>query len=397
MLGLEEYRQYKQNNHPPRKRSLAMTSARKLHQIDGTFRMRNGRLTSPVIAYETWGALNFQRDNGILLFTGLSPSAHAASSEADPSTGWWEQMVGDGKPIDTTKYFVICVNSLGSCFGSTGAASVNPETEQFYGLSFPVLTIEDIAAAGNEVVKTCGLQKLHAVVGASMGGMTALAYSMLFPDVAEALVSISGSSRAAPFAIAMRSLQREIIRSDPAWNNGNYSKDDEPALGMRLARKLGMLTYRSSAEFEQRFGRELIPEERQTGTPFGLDFEIESYLEAHASKFVGTFDANCYLYLSRAMDIFDVADHGGSVEHGLEKVGAHRALIIGVKSDLLFPIDHQQRIADGLRNGTRNVEFHALDSIQGHDAFLVDMDTFRPILCDFFNCSMNQPARLRKV
>ena len=266
-----------------------------------------------------------------------------------------------------------------------------------YGLSFPVLTIEDIAAAGNEVVKTYELQKLHAVVGASMGGMTALAYSMLFPDVAEALVSISGSSRAAPFAIAMRSLQREIIRSDPAWNNGNYSKDAEPALGMRLARKLGMLTYRSSAEFEQRFGRELIPEERQTGTPFGLDFEIESYLEAHASKFVGTFDANCYLYLSRAMDIFDVADHGGSVEHGLEKVGAHRALIIGVKSDLLFPIDHQQRIADGLRNGTRNVEFHALDSIQGHDAFLVDMDTFRPILCDFFNCSMNQPARLRKV
>ena len=397
MLGLEEYRQYKQNSHPPRKRSLGMTSARKLHQIDGTFRMRNGHLTSPVIAYETWGALNFQRDNGILLFTGLSPSAHAASSEADPSTGWWEQMVGDGKPIDTTKYFVICVNSLGSCFGSTGAASVNPETEQFYGLSFPVLTIEDIAAAGNEVVKACGLQKLHAVVGASMGGMTALAYSMLFPDVAEALVSISGSSRAAPFAIAMRSLQREIIRSDPAWNNGNYSKDDEPALGMRLARKLGMLTYRSSAEFEQRFGRELIPEERQTGTPFGLDFEIESFLEAHASKFVGTFDANCYLYLSRAMDIFDVADHGGSVEHGLEKVGAHRALIIGVKSDLLFPIGHQQRIGDGLRNGTRNVEFHALDSIQGHDAFLVDMDTFRPILCDFFNCSMNQPARLRKV
>ena len=258
MLGLEEYRQYKQNSHPPWKRSLAMTSARKLHQIDGTFRMRNGRLTSPVIAYETWGALNFQRDNGILLFTGLSPSAHAASSEADPSTGWWEQMVGDGKPIDTTKYFVICVNSLGSCFGSTGAASVNPETGQLYGRSFPVLTIEDIAAAGNEVVKTCGLQKLHAVVGASMGGMTALAYSMLFPDVAEALVSISGSSRAAPFAIAMRSLQREIIRSDPAWNNGNYSKDDEPALGMRLARKLGMLTYRSSAEFEQRFGRELI-------------------------------------------------------------------------------------------------------------------------------------------
>ena len=374
-----------------------MNSARKLHQIDGTFRMRNGHLTKPVIAYETWGTLNFQRDNGILLFTGLSPSAHAASSEADPSTGWWEQMVGDSKPIDTTKYFVICINSLGSCFGSTGPASIDPETGQIYGLSFPVLTIEDIASAGHEVVKSFELQKLHAVVGASMGGMTAIAYSMLFPDVADALVSISGSSRAAPFAIAMRSLQREIIRSDPTWNDGNYKREDEPAMGMRLARKLGMLTYRSSAEFEQRFGRELIPEERQTGTPFSLDFEIESYLEAHASKFIGTFDANCYLYLSRAMDIFDVADHGGSVEHGLRQVGAKRALVIGVNSDLLFPIDHQQRIAEGLTLGTRNVEFHALDSIQGHDAFLVDMDTFRPILCDFFNCSMNQPGRLRKV
>ncbi len=359
--------------------------------------MRNGSLTEPIIAYETWGTLNFQRDNAILLFTGLSPSAHAASSEEDPSTGWWEQMVGDSKPIDTTKYFVICVNSLGSCFGSTGAASINPDTGQIYGLSFPVLTIEDIAAAGQEVVKSLEILKLHAVVGASMGGMTALAYTILFPEVADALVSISGSSRAAPFAIAMRSLQREIIRSDPAWKDGNYNRNNEPAMGMRLARKLGMLTYRSSSEFEQRFGRELIPEERQTGTPFGLDFEIESYLEAHANKFIGTFDANCYLYLSRAMDIFDVADHGGSVEHGLRQVGAKRALIIGVNSDLLFPIEHQQRIAEGLSQGSRSVEFHALDSIQGHDAFLVDMDTFRPILCDFFNCSMNQPGRLRKV
>ena len=359
--------------------------------------MRHGHLSQPVVAYETWGKLNYQRDNAILLFTGLSPSAHAASSEEDPSTGWWEQMIGDGKPIDTTKYLVICINSLGSCFGSTGPASINPETNETYGLNFPVVTIEDIATAGHEVIKFLGLEKLHAVVGASMGGMSSLAYSILFPNVAEALVSISGSARAAPFAIALRSLQREIIRSDPSWNDGKYDPDMEPAGGMRLARKLGMLTYRSAAEFEQRFGRELIPEERQTGTPFGLDFEIESYLEAHAGKFIGTFDANCYLYLSRAMDIFDVADHGGSVEHGLQQVGAQRALIIGVESDLLFPIEHQKRIAEGLSNGKRDVEFHSLASIQGHDAFLVDMDNFRPILCDFFNCSMNQPGRLRQV
>ena len=359
--------------------------------------MRHGHLESPTIAYETWGEPNFQKDNGILLFTGLSPSAHAASSEADPSSGWWEQMVGESKPIDTTKYFVVCINSLGSCFGSTGPTSINPETDKRYRLNFPVLTIEDIARAGHEVVKSFGLNRLHAVIGASMGGMTSIAYSILFPEFGEGLVSISGSARAAPFAISLRSLQREIIRSDPIWNEGNYNVKEEPVLGMRLARKLGMLTYRSAAELEQRFGRELIPEERQTGESFGLDFEVESYLEAHANKFIGTFDANCYLYLSRAMDLFDVADHGGSVEHGLAKVGASRALVIGVETDLLFPISHQKRIADGLEDGKREVIFHSLESIQGHDAFLVDMDRFRPILCDFFNCSMNQPGKLREA
>jgi homoserine O-acetyltransferase len=374
-----------------------MGSARKYHQVNGSFNMRHGHLESPTITYETWGELNFQKDNGILLFTGLSPSAHAASSEVDPSSGWWEQMVGESKPIDTTKYFVICVNSLGSCFGSTGPTSINPETGEPYRLAFPVLTIEDIARSGHEVVKSLGLDRLHSVVGASMGGMTSIAYAILFPEIAESVVSISGSSRAAPFAISLRSLQREIIQSDPIWNEGNYDVTEEPVLGMRLARKLGMLTYRSAAELEQRFGRELIPEERQTGESFGLDFEVESYLEAHANKFIGTFDANCYLYLSRAMDLFDVADHGGSVEHGLARVGASRALVIGVETDLLFPISHQKRIADGLVDGKREVIFHSLESIQGHDAFLVDMDRFRPILCDFFNCSMNQPGKLREA
>jgi len=374
-----------------------MGSARKFHQVNGPFKMRHGHLESPTIAYETWGELNFQKDNGILLFTGLSPSAHAASSEVDPSSGWWEQMVGESKPIDTTKYFVICINSLGSCFGSTGPTSINPETGEPYRLDFPVLTIEDIARSGHEVVKSLGLDRLHSVVGASMGGMTSIAYAILFPEIAESVVSISGSARAAPFAISLRSLQREIIQSDPIWNEGNYDVTEEPVLGMRLARKLGMLTYRSAAELEQRFGRELIPEERQTGESFGLDFEVESYLEAHANKFIGTFDANCYLYLSRAMDLFDVADHGGSVEHGLARVGASRALVIGVETDLLFPISHQKRIADGLVDGKREVIFHSLESIQGHDAFLVDMDRFRPILCDFFNCSMNQPGKLREA
>lgn len=371
-----------------------MANARKYHTIDGRFVMEHGGvLIDPVIAYETWGELNAAKDNAVLLFTGLSPSAHAASSPDDPSTGWWEQMLGARRPIDTSKYFVICVNSLGSCFGSTGAASNNPETGEPYRLEFPVLTIEDIARAGQKVVESLAIERLHAVVGASMGGMTAVAHTILFPDVAEGLVSISGAARALPYSIGLRSLQREMIRCDPAWNDGNYPFDKGPVDGMRLARKLGMLTYRSTEEFEQRFGRERVPEERKIGDIFGIDFEVESYLDAHASKFIGAFDANCYMYLSRAMDLFDVADHGGSLAHGLARVGARRALVIGVETDILFPVKQQRELAEGLDRHGRDVTFHALDSLQGHDSFLVDMDRFRPILCDFFNCTMNQPGR----
>lgn len=372
-----------------------MVSARQFCEINGTFNMQHGALESPTVAFETWGQLNHQRDNTILLFTGLSPSAHAASSRDDQSVGWWEQMLGPGRPVDTTKYFVICINSLGSCFGSTGPGSIDPATGETYRLNFPVVTLEDIARAGHEVVKHFQLERLHAVLGASMGGMTALAYTILFPDVAHSLVSISSAARSRPYSIALRALQREMICTDPDWQHGNYTPEKPPVQGLRLARKLGMLTYRSPEEFHKRFGRELISEERMTGEPFDINFEVESYLEAHANKFVGTFDANSYLFLSRAMDLFDVADHGGSLVHGLKRVGAKRVLIIGVESDVLFPIDQQFELAEGLNDGKRDVEFVRMASIQGHDSFLVDMDRFRPVLCDFFNCSMNQPGKLR--
>ncbi|MBV1876325.1 MAG: homoserine O-acetyltransferase [Pseudomonadales bacterium] len=372
-----------------------MSKARQIHQIDGPFKMQHGTLSNPCVAYETWGDLNRQQDNTILLFTGLSPSAHAASSDLDQAPGWWEQMIGPGRPIDTSMYFVVCINSLGSCFGSSGPASINPETGQRYDLDFPVLTLEDIAKAGHEVILSLGLTQLHAVVGASMGGMIALAYSVIFPDFARALVSISSAARCLPYSISLRSLQREMIRTDPDWKNGNYDPDQGPDSGMRLARKLGMLTYRSPQEFEQRFGRE--PTAEESDDSFGINFEVEAYLESHANKFVGSFDANCYLYLSRAMDLFDLADHGGSLANGFERVGANRALIVGVKTDVLFPISQQKELAKGLENGSREITFVSLPSIQGHDSFLVDMDRFRPILCDFFNCSMNQPGKLKSV
>jgi homoserine O-acetyltransferase len=364
---------------------MAVSGARQFFQIEGGFDMRRGgSLLRPMIAYETWGELNARRDNAVLIFTGLSPSAHASSSPLDPAPGWWEEMVGPSRPIDTRRYFVVCVNSLGSCFGSTGPASVDPRTGKPYRLTFPVLTLEDVAVAGRLLLGHLGIDRLHTLVGPSMGGMTALGFAVMNPGRVRNLLLISCGARSLPFAIALRSLQREMIRRDPQWNQGDYARGAEPVTGMQLARKLGMVTYRSASEWEQRFGRERIPEERQSGDPFAIDFEIESYLEAHARKFTGQFDPNCYLYLSRASDLFDLAEHGGSVAAALQRIRAERALVIGVATDILFPLHQQRELAAGLRSGCDRVEFEELPSIQGHDSFLVDMDRFRPVVGRFF-------------
>ena len=359
-------------------------SANRYVTLEDQFRMQEGVLTKASIAFETWGEPNREGDNAVLVFTGLSPSAHAASSPRDHRTGWWEDMIGPGKPIDTTRYFVICVNSLGSCFGSTGPASVNPATGEPYRLTFPVLHVEDIANGGAEVLDHLNVQRLHTVLGASMGGMTALAFAMLHPDRVRGLVSISSAARSLPFSIAIRSLQREIIRRDPDWQGGSYAGERGPVTGMRLARKLGMISYRSANEWAERFGRERTTDRGEPDDAFGLDFEVEAYLEAHARKFVGAFDANCYLYLSRAMDLFDVADHGGSLEEGFALIQVERAMVIGVESDFLFPIEQQQELAKGLGERVGDITFHRLSSIQGHDSFLVDMDRFRPLIARYF-------------
>jgi homoserine O-acetyltransferase len=345
--------------------------------------MRHGGFLPEVeMAYEAWGALSPRRDNALLLVTGMSPSAHARSSAGDPTPGWWEGMVGPGLAIDTSRFFVVCVNSLGSCFGSTGPASIDPRTRRPYRMTFPVLAIEDIATAAHGVVRSLGIERLRAVVGPSLGGMTALAYAILFPDEVGSLVTISAATRATPFAIAIRSVQREAIRSDPEWRNGDY-EGVGPGTGLRLARKLGLITYRSAREWRERFARERVEIPDRTGGVFGIEFEVEAYLEAHAQKFVGTFDANCYLYLSRSMDLFDAAEHGGSVEAGLSRIRAEKILVIGVEEDFLFPIDQQKEIASVLQTLGRDVRFVPLPSVQGHDSFLVDLDRFSPVVAEF--------------
>ncbi len=354
--------------------------------LPSPFRMyRGGALRDAEIAYETWGSP--AGDNLVLIFTGLSPSAHAASSSADRSRGWWEGMIGPGHAIDTSRWFVVCVNSLGSCFGSTGPASVDPATGERYRLDFPALSVEDIAAAGRAALDALGLPAPRVVLGPSLGGMSALAFALQFPEAAPNLALVSSALHALPFAIAIRSLQREAIRSDPAWACGYYAPGREPVAGMRLARKIGMLSYRSPDEWRQRFGRARVRHDVPRGAAsFGIEFEVESYLEAHADRFVGKFDANCYLYLSHAMDLFDAADHGGGdMETAFSRLQVERALVLGVESDILFPSDQQRELATRLQGAGASVSATVLPSPQGHDSFLVDLANFGARISEFLD------------
>ncbi|HEV7778628.1 MAG TPA: homoserine O-acetyltransferase [Luteibacter sp.] len=355
-----------------------MGDARRYYDLSSPFSMkRGGELHGARVAYETWGTLSPKRDNAILLLTGLSPSAHAASNAEDPSEGWWEGMLGAGKAIDTDRYYVICMNSLGSDKGSTCPASVDPRSGKTYRLDFPELALEDVANAAHELVAGLGIERLACLIGCSMGGMSALAYMVLHPRSVRTHISVDTAPQAQPFAIAIRSLQREAIRLDPNWNNGQYDDEHYPEHGMSIARKLGVITYRSAMEWNGRFARIRLDAEQREDEPFGFEFQVESYLEGHARRFNRTFDPNSYLYLSRASDWFDIGEYGGgSASEGLKRIHLDSALVIGVSTDILFPLEQQEAIATGLKAAGAEVEFVALDSPQGHDAFLVDIENY---------------------
>ncbi len=366
-----------------------MGDATRFFDLPSPFAMRRGgALIGAHLAYETWGTLCAARDNAILILTGLSPGAHAASNDDDPSPGWWEDMIGPGKFIDTARWFVICVNSLGSCKGSTGPASTDPVSGNVYKLTFPQLTLEDVANSAHELVSHLGIDRLACLIGNSMGGMSALAYLVQHRNSARSHISISTAPQAQPFAIAIRSLQREAIRLDPNWKDGDYDDEHYPEAGMSIARKLGVITYRSSMEWVGRFARIRLDHDNRDGDPFAAEFAVESYLGAHARRFVRHFDPNAYLYLSRASDWFDIAEHADSngphtVAAGLGKIKIERALVIGVSTDILFPLSQQQEIADGLAAAGAKVDFVPLDSPQGHDSFLVDIPRFGAAIARF--------------
>lgn len=365
------------------KTRISKTNGTRYLHIEEPFRfVRGGEIPRLDIAFETWGELNADRSNASLVMTGLSPNAHAASNEDNPEPGWWEPMIGPGKPIDTDRNFVICVNSLGSCKGSTGPASPDPETGEPYRLAFPDLTIEDIAAAGKRVLDALGVEQLRCLIGPSMGGMSGLALMRQHPDIARHFLAISTAVRAEPFAIAIRSLQREMIVRDPHWKDGAYTDEDWPETGMRLARKLGMISYRSELEWRKRFGRQ--EQKRYNQRLFGMHFAIESYLENAARKFIRNFDPCSYLYLSRAMDYYDFTEGYADLPAAFAPLQVQTAKIIGVESDILWPPHQQREICRGMTANDVDCDPHLLPSIQGHDSFLVDYERFCPAVRHYF-------------
>ena len=355
---------------------------------------RGGQLAGGRVAYQRWGQPTPAGDNLILILTGMSASAHVTSHPGDPTPGWWEAMVGPGRPIDTDRWHVICVNALGGCHGSTGPASSHPDGSGAYGLDFPALSIEDVADASAHLVRALGFHHLACVIGVSMGAMSALSPLARHPGLTSSHISLSGAVHALPFAIAIRSLQRGAICLDAEWNGGRYDEEHYPDKGMAIARKLGVITYRSALEWDGRFGRIGL----NADTPFnhelfGLEFEIEAYLDGHARRFVRNYDPNCYLYLSRAIDRFDLGEaYGGDAGQALARLDIDKALVMGVESDILFPLHQQRQIADGLRAGGARVQFLPLDSPQGHDAFLVDITAFGPPITAFLASLETTPA-----
>ncbi|HUP19629.1 MAG TPA: homoserine O-acetyltransferase [Gemmatimonadota bacterium] len=341
----------------------------------GPFALESGAsIESPVTAYETWGTLSTDPPNAVLLTTGLTPTAHAARHGPDDAPGWWEDMVGPGKAVDTDRWFVVCCNVLGGCHGSTGPASADPATGRPYALTFPVVTLRDMMRLQRGLLEHLGAERLHAVLGSSLGGMLALEYAALFPDTVERAIAISASGMTHPFAIALRHVQRRAVMLDPAWREGAYYDHGQPAAGLALAREIGTITYRSDLEWSRRFGRAW-----KDGDLYSLDgrFEIESYLEHQGDKYPRFYDANSYIYISRAMDLHDLGrDRGGLVE-GVRRIRA-RTLLIGVTTDVLIPPFEVHELADAFSIAANTAELLMLDLDTGHDSFLIHPEAFGP-------------------
>ncbi len=348
-------------------------------------RLDNGDTFGPVtVAYETYGQLAPARDNVILVCHALSGGAHAAGYHAGAEKpGWWDVMIGPGKAFDTDRYHVVCANVIGSCYGTTGPASTDPATGRPYGLRFPVVTMRDMVNVQKALLDHLGISSLLCVTGGSMGGMQALQWAVSYPDMVRSVVALATTHRHSAQQIAFNEVARQAIMADPAWNNGDYSDGDGPRLGLAVARMVGHITYLSDVGMERKFGRRLRNRERY-GYDFSLDFEVESYLRYQGKSFVERFDANSLLYLTKALDYFDLSNGGDSLSAAFRGVKA-RFLLMAFSSDWLYPPYQLKEVAQAIRRAHGDATYCEVRSDYGHDAFLLEHGQQEPLVRAFLD------------
>ena len=348
-----------------------------------------GRLGPVTLAYETYGKLNTRRSNAILIAHALSGDAHAAGfHEGDKDPGWWDTMIGPGKAFDTDKYFVICSNVLGGCQGSTGPSSINPKTGRPHGLDFPVITIKDMVHAQKYLIDHLGIEKLLAVAGGSMGGMQVLQWVVSYPERLAAAIPIATTASHSPQQIAFNEVGRQAIMADPNWNGGDYYGKPLPEKGLSVARMVGHITYMSDESMNDKFGRRF--KDNKQPFKFAADFEVEGYLQYRGDNFIKRFDPNTYLYITKAIDYFDLSNGKGLIA-ALIGVKA-RFLLIAFKSDWLYPAYQVQEIARACKRAGVDATYCELSSNYGHDAFLVEVEDQTHLVKHFLERVAKEPA-----
>jgi homoserine O-acetyltransferase/O-succinyltransferase len=352
---------------------------------EDTLALDGGKTFSPyTVAYQTWGQLNADRSNAILIFHALSGDSHVAGEHEDGRIGWWDLMVGPGRAFDTDRFFIICANVLGGCKGSTGPSSINPATGKPYGMDFPVLTLHDMVRAQRPLLRELGIEKLHAVKGASMGGMLALAFTQLYPELTDHVIVMAAGHSNHAQAIAWNKIGRRAIMNDPHWHHGNYydSPDGPPKRGLAIARMIGHVTYISEGAMDRKFGRTLQSSDKQSFT-FDVDYSVESYLTYQGNIFHQRFDANSYLYITRAIDYFDFsAKTGGDLTAAFAQTGA-RFRFFSYSADWLYSPERIEAMAQAAQAAGRDARHHKIEAALGHDAFLVQKEPQSELIREF--------------
>ena len=349
--------------------------------------LESGEKLGPItLAYETYGKLNQQKSNAILVLHALSGDAHAARLyTGDPNPGWWDNFIGPGKGLDTDKYFVICSNNIGGCRGSTGPSSINPKTGKPYGTDFPIITIGDMVNAQRRLVDHLGIDKLLSVIGGSMGGMQVLQWMVSYPDRIRSAIPIATTMKHTPQQIAFNEVGRQAVMADPNWKKGHYYGGAVPAKGLAVARMIGHITYMSDVSMAEKFGRRL----RANKEPykFGAEFEVEGYLRYRGDNFVKRFDANSYLYITKAIDYFNILNgkHLADIFKGLKA----KVLVIAFKSDWLYPAYQSQEIVKACKLAGVDTTYCEINSTYGHDAFLLEIEEEGDLVKHFLNTVSN--------